>query len=84
MSSQLGGENKAPDTLGQCAPQQWVDNTEGLNVPGVGPLPDMAAIDPCGLMAFSYFNDSFSLASGAGATNAIPLDVSCQKQEADT
>ena len=26
-------------------------------------------------MAFSYFNDSFSLASGSGAANPIPLDV---------
>ena len=70
VSSQLGGENKAPNTLGQCAPQQYVANTQ--NYPG---LLDQGAIDPCGLMAFSYFNDSFTLAQGAEAT-PLSLDVS--------
>ena len=73
MSSQLGGENKAPNTLGTCAPQQYFANTAGFD-----DLPDNAAIDPCGLMPYSYFNDSYTLTStpaGGGTSTAVVLDV---------
>ena len=73
VSSQLGGQNKAPDTLGQCAPQQWFANTENFDS-----LPDSGAIDPCGLMPYSYFNDSFVLlqTQPGGTTAHIYVDVS--------
>ena len=76
VDAQLGGENKAPNTLGQCEPQQYVNNQENFVYNGVA-LPDNAGIDPCGLLPHSYFNDSFTLSQqqpGAAVTN-LALDV---------
>ena len=75
MSAQLGGEDKAPNTLGQCAPQNYVNQQAGFQG-----LPDNAAIDPCGLVAHSYFNDTFAIFTqqpGAAAATSVALDVSC-------
>lgn len=79
VSSQLGGKNKAPSTLGQCAPQQYVDGTEGTADPTTGDvLTDNAAVDPCGLMPYSYFNDSYVMSQQqpGGDLTVIDMDVS--------
>lgn len=68
-SDQLGGNYKPPQELGSCAPQQYAkDNTDGT------PVPPNSAINPCGLMAYSYFNDSFSL---QGFTLDVSVSVQC-------
>lgn len=55
-SNQLGGKYEAPGSLGTCAPQQYAsDSADGT------PVPPNTEINPCGLMPYSYFNDSFSL-----------------------
>lgn len=77
VSSQLGGKNKAPSTLGQCAPQQYVDGTANTVDPTTGDvLTDNAAVDPCGLMPYSYFNDSYVMSQQqpGGDLTAIDLD----------
>lgn len=74
VSAQLGGEDKAASTLGQCAPQNYVNQQAGFQG-----LPDNAAIDPCGLVAYSYFNDTFAISTqqpGAAAATPVTLDVS--------
>ena len=79
VSAQLGGKNKAPSTLGTCAPQQYVNGIEGTTDPATGePLVDGAAVDPCGLMPYSYFNDTYTLTQQepGAAASAVTLDVS--------
>ncbi len=79
VSAQLGGKNKAPNTLGTCAPQQYVDDTQNAVDPRNGDLlSDSAAIDPCGLMPYSYFNDSYVMSQQqpGGALTVVDLDVS--------
>jgi len=79
VSAQLGGKNKAPSTLGTCAPQQYVNGQEGQINPLTGlEFEDSAAVDPCGLMPYSYFNDSYSVTQvqPGGTAEAVPLDVS--------
>lgn len=73
VSAQLGGEDKEPNTLGQCAPQNYVNQQAGF-----AGLPNNAAINPCGLVAHSYFNDSFAISTTqpGGAPTAANLDVS--------
>lgn len=73
VSAQLGGEDKQPNTLGQCAPQNYVNQQAGFEG-----LPDDAAINPCGLVAHSYFNDSFTISTQqpGGAATPVTLDVS--------
>lgn len=77
VSAQLGGKNKAPSTLGTCAPQQYVNGIEGTTDPATGePLVDGAAVDPCGLMPYSYFNDTYTLTQQepGAAASAVTLD----------
>lgn len=59
----------APSSLGACAPQQYAD----VLADGT-PAPPNTAINPCGLMAYSYFNDTFDLRDASGS---MGLDVSC-------
>jgi hypothetical protein len=52
----------------ECAPQQYVNGTLDPSLPHDG------AINPCGLIAWSFFNDSFSASVlGPGAAAAAPL-----------
>ena len=79
VSAQLGGKNKAPNTLGTCAPQQYVNDMENAVDPRNGEaLSDNAAVDPCGLMPYSYFNDSYVMSQQqpGGALTVVDLDVS--------
>ena len=71
-SDQLGGNYVDASGLGSCAPQQYADSSEYLDFNGAA-VPPNTAINPCGLMAYSYFNDSFSLRQGSDNIN---LDVS--------
>ncbi|KAA6416964.1 MAG: hypothetical protein FRX49_13064 [Trebouxia sp. A1-2] len=77
VSAQLGGKNKAPNTLGTCAPQQYVNDMENAVDPRNGEaLSDNAAVDPCGLMPYSYFNDSYVMSQQqpGGALTVVDLD----------
>lgn len=62
-SNQLGGKMSTSNT---CAPRQFVQNN-GSNPLG---LPNGGQINPCGLIANSNFNDSFTASVGA-----IPLAI---------
>ena len=64
-SKQLGGGNSTSST---CAPAQYVGNN-GSNPLG---LPNGGRINPCGLIAVSNFNDSFSASIGA---TPLAIDV---------
>ena len=59
---------------GQCAPEQYVGSQPDPS------LPNQGAITPCGLIAWSFFNDSFgdaaALVGPDGAPSSVPLDVS--------
>ena len=50
---QMGGGKGTPSTA--CQPEQYIG---GAPNPA---LPNQGAINPCGLVAWSFFNDSFSL-----------------------
>ncbi len=79
VSAQLGGKNKAPNTLGTCAPQQYVNDMENAVDPSNNAaLIDSAAVDPCGLMPYSYFNDSYVMSQQqpGGALTVVDMDVS--------
>lgn len=58
---------------GKCAPEQYVGGNPNPALPKGG------IIDPCGLIAWSFFNDSFGDAAAAvgpdGAPISVPLDV---------
>ena len=58
---------------GKCAPEQYVGGNPNPALPQDG------AITPCGLIAWSFFNDSFgdaaSLAGPGGAPTPVTLDV---------
>ena len=58
---------------GKCAPEQYVGGNPNPALPQDG------AITPCGLIAWSFFNDSFgdaaSLAGPGGAATPVTLDV---------
>ena len=50
-----------------CEPERYIDgqfNSSALN---------NGVIDPCGLIAWSFFNDTYSIADSSGS--AIPVDV---------
>lgn len=50
-----------------CEPERYVNDSPNSSLPNNG------VIDPCGLIAWSFFNDSYTLADGSG--NAVPVDV---------
>ena len=58
---------------GKCAPEQYVGGNPNPALPQDG------AITPCGLIAWSFFNDSFgdaaSLMGPGGAATPVTLDV---------
>ncbi|DBB12141.1 hypothetical protein WJX82_010754 [Trebouxia sp. C0006] len=77
VSAQLGGKNKAPNTLGTCAPQQYVNDMENAVDPSTNvALNNSAAVDPCGLMPYSYFNDSYAMSQQqpGGALTVVDMD----------
>ena len=52
----------------KCAPQQYVGGAPNAS------LPDNGAINPCGLIAWSFFNDSYTAAAtGPDGGAAAPL-----------
>ena len=59
---------------GKCAPEQYVGGNPDPSLPAQG------AVTPCGLIAWSFFNDSFGDAASVvgpnGAPSSVPLDVS--------
>jgi LEM3 (ligand-effect modulator 3) family / CDC50 family len=72
-SKQLGGKNS---TSSACEPIQYVGN-DGKNAS----LPNQGRINPCGLIAWSNFNDTFAVSVGG---RSQPIDVSIQCQAPDT
>lgn len=61
-SKQLGGDNSSSSA---CSPQQYLGHD------GEQPdLPNNGKINPCGLIAHSNFNDSFT-----ATANGIPLEI---------
>ena len=57
--AQLHGKNVSRSSLGDCDTMQTVD-LERLNASTADALPNNGVINPCGLQAWSYFNDTFS------------------------
>lgn len=64
-SKQLGGKNSSSSA---CEPIQYVGD-RGRN----GSLPNDGKVNPCGLIAWSNFNDTFSASVGG---RALAIDVS--------
>ena len=59
---------------GKCAPEQYIGGNPDPSLPAQG------AVTPCGLIAWSLFNDSFgdaaSVAGPGGVQTPVTLDVS--------
>jgi hypothetical protein len=66
-SSQLGGENS---TSSACDPIRYVNN-RGSNPD----LPNGGRINPCGLIAWSNFNDTFAVTSGGRSIAVDDSDI---------
>jgi hypothetical protein len=65
--NQMGGDTSA--TAGSsCEPERYVNGSANANLPNDG------NINPCGLIAWSFFNDTYSLATSSGS--AVPIDES--------
>ena len=64
----MGGKGSASSS---CSPQQYVNGSAN------GALPDDGQIDPCGLIAWSFFNDSYtaSIVSGSSTPQPLAIDV---------
>ena len=58
--NQLGGKGGASSS---CSPQQYINSS----------VTEAAEINPCGLIAWSFFNDTFSATQGGAA---VPINVS--------
>jgi LEM3 (ligand-effect modulator 3) family / CDC50 family len=67
-SKQLAGDNV---TSSACQPLQYVNSTGGQQEWN-WQMPDGGAINPCGLIAWSYFNDTFTVLNGK---TQAPIDV---------
>ncbi len=65
VRSQLAGTSSGSS---RCAPQQYVGGQPNASLAHDG------AINPCGLIAWSFFNDSFSAAIVTPDGAAMPLD----------
>ena len=70
-SKQLGGKNS---TSGACEPVQYLGDNGKNNS-----LPNQGRVNPCGLIAYSNFNDTFAVSVGGRAQT---IDVSCWRQRA--
>jgi LEM3 (ligand-effect modulator 3) family / CDC50 family len=70
-SKQLGGKNS---TSGACEPVQYLGDNGKNNS-----LPNQGRVNPCGLIAYSNFNDTFAVSVGGRAQT---IDVSCRRQQA--
>lgn len=66
---QLHGGN--PSGLQDCVPQRWIGSEENAS------LPQMGQMNPCGLTAWSLFNDSFTDFSVHSFTVASAADYAC-------
>ena len=53
-----------------CEPERYVNGSAN------SALTNNGVIDPCGLIAWSFFNDTYTLADASG--NSVPVDVSLQ------
>jgi LEM3 (ligand-effect modulator 3) family / CDC50 family len=72
-SKQLGGKNS---TSGACEPVQYLGDNGKNNS-----LPNQGRVNPCGLIAYSNFNDTFAVSVG-GRAQTIDVSLSCQRQQA--
>ena len=54
---------------GKCAPQQYVGGNPDPSLPNGG------EVTPCGLIAWSQFNDSFGDAAAVVGQNGVPSSV---------
>lgn len=71
---QLHGKTQSPGQLTDCIPQRFLGGTQNATFPEDG------LINPCGLVAWSYFNDSFtSFAVSGDAGGVEPLAVDSSK-----
>lgn len=68
-SKQLGGDNS---TSGACEPIQYLGDNGKNNS-----LPNQGRVNPCGLIAYSNFNDTFAVSVGGRAQT---IDVSWRRQ----
>lgn len=57
-AQQLGGQN--PGSANECSPKRILESKEGRQVNGTG------LIVPCGLVAASYFNDTYAVEDANG------------------
>ena len=67
VSKQAGGTNYSASSLNQCNPEIYEGRTANASKPQNG------VISPCGLIAWSLFNDTFAATQG---TTALNIDVS--------
>ena len=67
VSKQAGGTNYSASSLNQCNPEIYEGRTPNASKPQNG------VISPCGLIAWSLFNDTFAATQG---TTALNIDVS--------
>ena len=70
MGGKGGGKGSASSS---CSPQRYVNGSAN------GALPNDGQIDPCGLIAWSFFNDSYtaSIVSSSGSPQPVAIDVRC-------
>lgn len=62
--NQMAGEGTDASS---CSPQRYIDGAINNSLPNAG------VINPCGLIAWSFFNDTYTLQDSSG--NAVPIDV---------
>jgi hypothetical protein len=66
-SKQLGGKNS---TSGACEPVQYLGDNGKNNS-----LPNQGRVNPCGLIAYSNFNDTFAVSVGGRAQTIDDSDI---------
>ena len=67
VSKQAGGTNYSASSLNQCNPEIYEGRAPNASKPQNG------VISPCGLIAWSLFNDTFAATQG---TTPLNIDVS--------
>ncbi|KAK9791624.1 hypothetical protein WJX73_003353 [Symbiochloris irregularis] len=67
-NSQLRGVARTGSVLGGCSPEQYLAGNTS------------AVIDPCGLVAWTLFNDSYTLASGGNAIAVQTIGIAYPTQ----
>jgi hypothetical protein len=62
---QLKGENKSADSLTDCDPVQTMDELGRYTTVSGRTLAGSDAANPCGLVAKSFFNDTYKMYNGS-------------------